>query len=72
MKTLRDLRKQCNMTAAQVAKVLGVTRNAIVNYESGQRRISLEQVLSLAKLFGVTTDEIILAQLNSISIRNTK
>lgn len=60
------------MTAAQVAKVLGVTRNAIVNYESGQRRISLEQVLSLAKLFGVTTDEIILAQLNSISIRNTK
>lgn len=72
MKTLRDLRKQCNMTAAQVAKVLGVTRNAIVNYESGQRRISLEQVLSLAKLFGVTTDEIIIAQLNSISVRHTK
>ena len=65
MQTLRDLRKQCNLKQQEVAKKLNVTRNAYSNYEQGIRKISLEQVLVLSKLFDVSAEEIIEAQLNS-------
>lgn len=63
--TLRDLRLQTKKTCAEVAQVLGVTANAISNYECGIRSISLEQVLILAELYDVSEKEIIKAQLNS-------
>ena len=65
MEDLRTLRKQAKKTATEVATVLGVTENAVYNYEKGYRRISLEQVLLLAKLYDVTAEEVIEAQLNS-------
>jgi transcriptional regulator with XRE-family HTH domain len=65
METLKDLRKQANKTAAEVATVLNVTENAIYNYESGIREINIRQVLLLAKLYDVTAEEVIEAQLNS-------
>lgn len=63
--TLKDLRLQSGKTAAEVAGELGVGSNAVSNYECGIRRISLEQVLKLAKLYDVSVEEIINAQLNS-------
>lgn len=65
MQTLRELRKQAGKSCAEVAQALGVTRNAVTNYEQGIRRISLEQVLLLARLYDSTAEEIIQAQLNS-------
>lgn len=65
METLRDLRLQSKKTCAEVAQVLGVVFRAYYRYEQGIRRISLEQVLILAELYGVSTEEIIRAQLNS-------
>ena len=65
METLKDLRKQAKKTATEVATVLGVTENAIYNYESGIREIKIRQVLLLAKLYDVTAEEVIEAQLNS-------
>ena len=61
--TLRDLRKQMNKTVTEVATVLGVTASAVRHYESGIRRISLEQVLILAKLYDCSAEDIITAQL---------
>lgn len=63
--TLRDLRLEIKKTAAEVAMVLNVTERAYCRYEQGTRRISLEQVLILAKLYEVSAEEIIQAQLNS-------
>ena len=57
------------MTCAEVASALGVTKNAVTNYESGVRNISLEQVVKLATLFDCTEREIIDAALNSRSAR---
>lgn len=65
MEDLRTLRKQAKKTAAEVATVLGVVERAYYRYEKGTRRISLEQVLLLAKLYDCSAEEIILAQLNS-------
>ena len=63
--TLKDLRLQSKKTRAEVAQALKVTLNAITNYESGIRRINLEQVLILAELYDVSAEEVIQAQLNS-------
>lgn len=63
--TLRELRKQSGKSCAEVAETLGVTRNAVTNYEQGIRRISLEQVLLLARLYDSTAEEIIQAQFSS-------
>lgn len=63
--TLRELREQSGKSRAEVAAALGVTVNAISNYESGLRQISLLHVLNLALLFGESAEEVIKAQLNS-------
>ncbi len=65
MMNLRELRKQNKKTIAGVAKVLGVTSSALVNYESGVRSISLEQVLKLSEIYGESAEDIIKAQLSS-------
>ena len=65
METLRDLRLQSKKTCAEVAQALGVSPQAISNYESGIRHINIEQVLILAELFDTSEKEVILAQLNS-------
>ena len=70
--TLRDVRKQNKKTVAEIAKVLNVTDRAVLNYEQGIRRIGLEEILALSKVFDCTAEEIILAQLKSIEINNSK
>ena len=63
--TLKDLRLQAKKTVAEVAKVLGTANSSYYSYEQGVRRISLEQVLVLAKLYDCSAEEVIQAQLNS-------
>lgn len=65
METLKALRLQNKKSRADVAQALRVTPNALTNYETGSRRISLEQVLILAELFECSEREVIEAQLNS-------
>lgn len=67
--TLRELRLQSKKTAAEVAAVLGVTRNAVSNYEQGIRQIDVRQVLALAELYDVTEREVIEAQIESVRER---
>lgn len=62
---LRELREEAGKTIADVAKALGVSVQAISNYEHGVRTVNLEQVLILAVLFEEPAEEIIKAQLNS-------
>lgn len=66
---LRELRKENRKTLAYVANVLGVSVSAVSNYEQGTRRISLENVLELAKLYGEDAETIIKAQLSSLNDR---
>lgn len=67
--TLRELRLQSKKNAAEVAAVLGVTRNAVSNYEQGIRQIDVRQVLALAELYDVTEREVIEAQIESVRER---
>lgn len=67
--TLKELRQQSGKTAAEVATELRVTGSAVSQYEKGVRSINLMQVLQLARLYEVSAEEVIQAQLESIKER---
>lgn len=65
MQTLKDLRTQSGISIIAAAESLRITPRAYARYEQGTRRINIEQVLTLAELYGVSEREVITAQLNS-------
>lgn len=54
--TLKHLRLQHNLTQAQLAKSLGITKSVISAYETGLRMPSYDILIAIAKTFRVTTD----------------
>lgn len=63
--TLRELRGQSGKAQIETAEALNVSLQTAYRYEQGIRRINIEQVLILAKLYDCTAEEVIEAQLNS-------
>lgn len=63
--TLQELRIQNKKSRQAVAEKLGVTPNAVTNYECGIRSINIEQILQLSELYETSAEEVIKAQLNS-------
>ena len=53
---LRELRRNMKLQQDQVAKLIGVTKNAISTYENNARQPSLEILLRFANLYRVSTD----------------
>ena len=56
---LRDHRVRCKMTQEFVAESLGVSRQAVSKWESGTADPSTSNLLALAKLFGVSAEELL-------------
>lgn len=50
-RSARDLRVRCNLTQEEFASMIGVTRQTIINFETGKRQSMeiLQQYLKLAK-----------------------
>lgn len=53
---LKYLRLDKGLTQAEVSKELGLSRNAIANYEMGIREPSLEILVKICTLFNVSSD----------------
>ena len=62
-KTLGEVLKQhrvrCKMTQEFVAETLGVSRQAVSKWESGTSAPSTTNLMALAKLFGVSAEELL-------------
>ena len=56
---LKELRKQANMTQAQLSEKLGVTGQTVLNWENGVYEPKIEQLIKLADLFNVTIDYLV-------------
>ena len=56
---IKRYRTQRKMTQEFVAEALGVTRQAVSKWESGASNPSTTNLMALAKLFGVTAEEIL-------------
>lgn len=61
---LKELRMNLNLRQDQVAKFVGVSKNAISTYENDARQPSFEILVRLANLYRVSTDYL-LGQTNS-------
>ena len=53
---LKTLRLKGNMTQAQLAQKLGITKSVISAYETGLRLPSYDILIHIAKLYNVSTD----------------
>ena len=58
--TLAAARVYANMTQAEVAKALNVSRNTIVNWEKGKNSPKYSQMVELSKLYNMPMDYIFL------------
>lgn len=62
---LRALRVRRNMTLKELANELGLTAHGYISeLESGKKMPTAELVLNVARLFEVTTDELLRDELN--------
>ena len=53
---IHDLRERSGMTQTDLAIRLGVTRSCVNAWEMGVSRPSLDNILSLSRIFHATTD----------------
>ncbi len=56
---LKKHRTECRMTQEFVAEAIGVSRQAVSKWESGQSDPSTTNLMALAKLFQVTPEELL-------------
>ena len=56
---LKDLRTKNKMTQEFVAETIGVSRQAVSKWESGECDPSTSNLIALAKLYGTTVEEIL-------------
>lgn len=57
--TIADARKEKNMTQGQLAEAIGVARQTVAKWESGTAVPDLENACSLAKVLGISLDELV-------------
>ena len=56
---LKEYRVRCKMTQEFVAESLGVSRQAVSKWETGTADPSTSNLLALAKLFGISAEELL-------------
>ena len=57
--TLKEYRTKCKMTQKFVAESIGVSRQAVSKWEQGVSDPSTTNLLALAKLYGVSAEELL-------------
>ena len=56
---LKNRRTECKMTQEFVAEALGVSRQAVSKWESGTSDPSTSNLIAIAKLFGISAEELL-------------
>jgi len=53
---LRNLRNDHDLSQAQVAAILGTSKNQVGKYERGEQEMPIKHLLMLCKFYGVSAD----------------
>lgn len=56
---LRELRRRKKLSQAKLGKLMGVTGQTILNWESGIFEPNIDQLITLANIFNVSVDYLI-------------
>lgn len=59
---IKEQRKKCGMSQEKVAELVGVSRQAVTKWETGQSAPSTENLFKLAEIFGTTTDILLVSE----------
>lgn len=59
---LKRLRKARSLTQPQVWGPAGIAKSSYTSYEAGSQMPSADKIVDLAKVLGVTTDELLLSE----------
>lgn len=57
---IQELRKQSGYSQEQVAEMLGLSRQAISKWESGQGKPEIDNIVKLTEIYNVSADYILL------------
>lgn len=57
---LRQLRKNAGLSQEQLAEALDISRQAVSKWESGVSNPDIQNIIQLGKLYGISTDAILL------------
>lgn len=55
---IHELRKDCKMQQAELAEIVGVRRETIVNLENGKYNPSLKLAMDISKVFNKAVEEV--------------
>lgn len=69
---LKDLRENFSLTQREIAKYLNISRSTYAYYETGKIEPSLGSIIALSKLYGISTDSILLCHRVSLNIKLNK
>ena len=69
---LLALRRSVGMSQQEVAAAIGVTRQTISNWELGQGSPALDKAAELARLYGVTLDDLANDEIDVVSSRKSE
>ena len=56
---IAELRKEVGMTQTQLAEYLGISQQHMASFERGIRKVPSSDIPELAKLIGITTDDLL-------------
>lgn len=65
---MKVIRSSLKMTQEEIALKLGVTRDVLSNYEQGRTDPSIEVLVKLAQITGITIDQILYQKLREENI----
>ncbi len=58
-KRIASLRKDLGLTQVQMAEILNISQQHMAAFEAGRRKVPSVDIPTLAKLFGISTDELL-------------
>lgn len=56
---IRELREEEGLKQTELANMLNIKQNTYSQYETGAREISIDVLIKLSKIYGVSTDYIL-------------
>lgn len=56
---LRDLRTDHGLSQAQIAEILGTTKNQVGKYERGEQEMPIKHLIALCGYYGVSADYVL-------------
>ena len=65
---LQDLRKKAGYSQEQVAEMLGISRQAVSKWESGQGKPDIENIIKLTEVYSVSADYILLGTEKEVTV----